>query len=79
MLVRTAAGKELLDEAVARGLVERKPIEEVQPGLPLLKKLSLVKKRNYEKTEEKRTADGAFHPWYFMKLPPPPPPKKETI
>lgn len=79
VLVRTPAGKELFDEAVASGLVERKPIEDVQPGLPLLKKLALVKKRNYEKTEGKRAADGAFHPWYFMRLPPPPPPKKETI
>lgn len=77
VIIRTAAGKQLFDAAVQAGLIEKKPIEEVQPGLGLLKKLSFGKKRNYEKEENKRDGEKSLHPWYFMKLPPPPPPKKK--
>ncbi|MEX2728105.1 MAG: Coenzyme F420 hydrogenase/dehydrogenase, beta subunit C-terminal domain [Candidatus Sigynarchaeum springense] len=77
VLVRTSAGKELFDSAVQSGLIEKKPIDEIQPGLPLVKKLSFTKKRNYEKTEAKRVEEKGYHPAYYMRLPPPPPPKKK--
>ncbi len=77
VLIRTLKGKDIFDAAVEHGIIQRKPLAEVQPGLPLLKKLSFAKKRNYEKEEAKRDQEKAFHPAYFMKLPPPPP-KKEA-
>ncbi len=77
VLVRTSAGKELFDAAVQAGLIEKKPLEEIQPGLPLVKKLSFAKKRSYEKTEAKRVEEKGYYPAYFLKLPPPPPPKKK--
>lgn len=78
VLVRTRAGKELFDGAVHAGLIEKKSLDEVQPGLALVKKLSFAKKRGYEKTEAKRVEEKGYHPAYFMKLPPPPPKKKEA-
>ncbi|MBN2154138.1 MAG: Coenzyme F420 hydrogenase/dehydrogenase, beta subunit C-terminal domain [Candidatus Lokiarchaeota archaeon] len=77
VIIRTSAGKELFDAAVQSGLIEKRPIDEVQPGLPLVKKLSFAKKRSYEKTEAKRVEEKGYHPAYFLKLPPPPPPKKK--
>jgi coenzyme F420 hydrogenase subunit beta len=77
VLVRTSAGKELFDGAVQAGLIEKKPLAEIQPGLPLVKKLSFAKKRSYEKTEAKRVEEKGYYPSYYMKLPPPPPPKKK--
>nr|MDO8088418.1 Coenzyme F420 hydrogenase/dehydrogenase, beta subunit C-terminal domain [Candidatus Sigynarchaeum springense] len=77
VLVRTSAGKELFDAAVQAGLIEKKSLDEIQPGLSLVKKLSFTKKRNYEKIEMKRVEEKGYHPSYFMKLPPPPAPKKK--
>jgi coenzyme F420 hydrogenase subunit beta len=77
VLIRTLVGKELFDGAVQAGLIEKKPLDEVQPGLALVKKLSFAKKRSYEKTEAKRVEEKGYYPAYFMKLPPPPPPKKK--
>ncbi len=59
VLVRTSAGKELLDGAVADGLIEVKKLTEVQPGLPLLVKIAGTKsnisnKRILEATEQKK-------------------------
>ncbi len=58
VLVRTPTGKELLDGAVADGLIEVKKLAEVQPGLPLLVKIAGTKssgsaKRILEATEQK--------------------------
>ena len=72
VLVRNERGKKLFDAAVAAGIIERKPIEEVKPGLGLLKKLSFRKKRSYEREEKKRNIEGKFHPAYMMILPPKP-------
>jgi coenzyme F420 hydrogenase subunit beta len=77
VLVRTIAGKELFDNAVQSGLIEKKSFDEVQPGMALVKKLSFAKKRSYEKTEAKRIEEKGYYPAYFMKLPPPPPLKKK--
>ncbi|MHA1998652.1 MAG: Coenzyme F420 hydrogenase/dehydrogenase, beta subunit C-terminal domain [Promethearchaeota archaeon] len=76
VLIRNQKGKELFDSAVEAGLIEKKPLESVKPGLSLLKKLSFRKKRAYESTEKKRVADGKYHPFYDMKLWPKPQKKK---
>lgn len=78
VLIRNENGKELFDSAVAAGLLEKKPIPDVMPGLPLLKKLSFRKKRQYETTERKRDADNAFHPLYDLRLWPKPVKKKKV-
>ncbi|MFX0101432.1 MAG: Coenzyme F420 hydrogenase/dehydrogenase, beta subunit C-terminal domain [Candidatus Hodarchaeota archaeon] len=70
VLIRNQRGKELFDSAVEAGLIEKKSIEDVKPGLGLLKKLSFRKKRSYEKEEKKRNDEGKYHPIYEMKLPP---------
>ena len=70
VLVRTPAGKALFDAAVDAGLIEKKPLDEVEPGIGLLKKLAMIKKRNYDKEQSKRDEAQEFHPMYFMKLPP---------
>ncbi len=49
VLVRTPAGKELFDGAVAAGLIEVKKLAEVQPGLPLLVKIAGTKSSNSSK------------------------------
>ncbi len=58
VLIRTPAGKELFDGAVADGLIEVKKLTEVQPGLPLLVKIAGTKisgsnKRILEAAEQK--------------------------
>jgi len=70
VLVRTPAGKALFDAAVEAGLIEKKPLEEVEPGIVAVKKLAMIKKRNYDKEQGKRDEAQEFHPSYFMKLPP---------
>lgn len=70
VLVRTTTGKALFDAAVEAGLIEKKSLDEVEPGIGLLKKLAMIKKRNYDKEQGKRDEAQEFHPSYFMKLPP---------
>ncbi|OLS16283.1 MAG: coenzyme F420 hydrogenase subunit beta [Promethearchaeota archaeon CR_4] len=49
VLVRTPAGKELFDGALAAGLLEVKKLAEIQPGLPLLVKIAGTKSNNSSK------------------------------
>jgi coenzyme F420 hydrogenase subunit beta len=49
VLVRTPAGKELFDGALAAGLIEVKKLAEIQPGLPLLVKIAGTKSNNSNK------------------------------
>ena len=70
VLVRNATGKTLFDAAVDAGLIEKKYLDEVEPGISLVKKLAMIKKRNYDKEQTKRDEAQEFHPSYFMKLPP---------
>ena len=44
VLTRTDAGADVFKGAVAAGLIETKPMDEVKPGLPLLEKLAKGKK-----------------------------------
>jgi coenzyme F420 hydrogenase subunit beta len=46
VLIRTEKGKQLYIELLANKLIESKPISEVKPGLPLLKKIANSKKNN---------------------------------
>jgi len=50
IIVRTEAGKKLFDEAVKANLIECKPIEEVKPGLEVVKKLTKEKKQTTKGT-----------------------------
>ena len=70
VLVRTPTGKALFDAAVDAGLIEKKQLDEVEPGIGMLKKLAMIKKRNYDKEQGKRDEAHEFHPSYYMKLPP---------
>ena len=55
VLVRTEIGKEVFRKAQEEGYITSKPLEEVEPGLPLVIKLAKGKrKRNLEKLESKR-------------------------
>ncbi|ADP77830.1 coenzyme F420-reducing hydrogenase, beta subunit [Methanothermus fervidus DSM 2088] len=58
VLTRTKFGDKLFKEAVEVGMFETKPIEEVKPGLGLLKKLAKQKKERAEKTIEERKKLG---------------------
>jgi len=49
VIVRTPAGKELFDGAVAAGLLEVQDLAEIQPGLPLLLKIAGIKASGCEK------------------------------
>ena len=46
VIIRTKKGKQLYDELLTNKLIESKPISEVKPGLPLLKKIANSKKNN---------------------------------
>ncbi len=55
VLVRTERGKEVFQKAQEEGYLTSKPLEEVEPGLPMVLKLAKGKrKRNLEKLESKR-------------------------
>jgi len=49
VLIRTPAGKELFDGALAAGFLEVKKLAEIQPGLPLLVKIAGTKSNNSNK------------------------------
>ena len=49
VIIRTETGKILYEELIANKLIESKPIKEVKPGLPLLKKIAGFKKTNCNK------------------------------
>nr|MDO8077686.1 Coenzyme F420 hydrogenase/dehydrogenase, beta subunit C-terminal domain [Candidatus Freyarchaeota archaeon] len=60
VLVRTEKGMEIFRKAQEGGYLTSKPLEEVEPGLPLLVKLAKGKrKRNLEKLEARR-AEGKY-------------------
>ncbi|MCF0226773.1 MAG: coenzyme F420 hydrogenase subunit beta [Methanobrevibacter sp.] len=58
VLTRTGAGVDLFKSAVDAGLIETKPMDEVKPGLPLLKKLAKGKKEKNAAEREKRVKMG---------------------
>ncbi|MHA1791854.1 MAG: Coenzyme F420 hydrogenase/dehydrogenase, beta subunit C-terminal domain [Promethearchaeota archaeon] len=72
VLIRNQRGKKLFDSAVSAGIIEKKPLDDVKPGINLLKKLSFRKKRKYESTENKRMDNHEYHPLYEMILWPKP-------
>lgn len=58
VLTRTDAGSGIFESAVASGLIETKPMDEVKPGLPLLEKLAKGKKDKAKAEIERRTKMG---------------------
>jgi len=58
VFIRTKKGNEVWSKAVADGMFETKPIEEVKPGLELLTKLSKEKIDKNRKTLEERRNFG---------------------
>jgi len=60
VIIRTEKGKQLYDELLANKLIESKPISEVKPGLPLVKRIANSKKNkcknhiNKKKEKNKR-------------------------
>ena len=49
VIIRTEKGKKLYNELIANKLIESKPIKEVKPGLPLLKKIAGSKRTKCNK------------------------------
>ncbi|MGB9927729.1 MAG: Coenzyme F420 hydrogenase/dehydrogenase, beta subunit C-terminal domain, partial [Methanosarcina sp.] len=58
VFIRTRAGNEIWSKAVAAGMFETKPIEDVKPGLELLTKLAKEKIDKNRKTVEERRNFG---------------------
>lgn len=58
VLTRTDFGKDIFDNMVEAGFIETKNIEEVQPGLPLLEKLSQGKKDKAQAAIDERKELG---------------------
>ncbi len=58
VFIRTKKGNEVWSKAVAAGMFETKPIEEVKPGLELVTKLSKEKIDKNRKTVEERKTFG---------------------
>ena len=58
VFIRTKVGNEIWSKAVAAGLFETKPIEEVKPGLELVTKLAKEKIDKNRKTLEERKTFG---------------------
>ncbi len=58
VFVRSRKGEDVWGRAIAAGCFETKPIEEVKPGLDLVKKLATEKITKNQKTVDKRKAFG---------------------
>lgn len=58
VFIRTKVGNEVWSRAVAAGMFETKPIEDVKPGLELLTKLAKEKIEKNQKTVEERKTFG---------------------
>ena len=58
VFIRTKKGNELWSKAIAAGMFETKPIEEVKPGLELVTKLAKEKIDKNRKTVEERKTFG---------------------
>ncbi len=64
VLIRTQKGKELFEALINNDLIESKPIEEVKPGLELLKKTAIGKKKNSYKHIIKKLEQNKKVPIY---------------
>jgi len=60
VFIRTRRGEKLFGGAIADGLLEVKDMSTVKPGLDLLKKLALAKKKAARETIDKRKEIGLF-------------------
>ena len=65
VLTRTDAGSDVFSKAVDAGLIETKPMDDVKPGLPLLKKLAQGKKDKNNKERERRAKMGVKIPTIY--------------
>ena len=65
VLTRTDAGSDVFSKAVDAGLIETKPMDDVKPGLPLLKKLEKRKKDKNNKERERRAKMGVKIPTIY--------------
>lgn len=65
ILVRNARGKELLDGAVAAGILEVKPLAEVKPGMFLVKKIAGFKNKGYQRAKTKALEEDHAIPGYY--------------
>jgi coenzyme F420 hydrogenase subunit beta len=62
VLTRTDDGDSIFKGAVAAGLIETKPMDDVKPGLPLLEKLAKGKKDKNTAERERRAKMGVKIP-----------------
>ncbi|MGV9174077.1 MAG: Coenzyme F420 hydrogenase/dehydrogenase, beta subunit C-terminal domain, partial [Promethearchaeia archaeon] len=64
VLIRTPKGKKLYDALVKKDLIESKPLAEVKPGLPLLKKIAGFKRKGCNKHINKKKENNEKTPSY---------------
>ncbi|MHA1731503.1 MAG: Coenzyme F420 hydrogenase/dehydrogenase, beta subunit C-terminal domain [Promethearchaeota archaeon] len=65
VIVRNQKGKDLLGGAVEAGLVEIKPMDEVKPGMDLVRKIAGFKRKGYGRAKEKAAVEGKRSPGYM--------------
>lgn len=64
VLIRTSKGKELFEALIENDLIEAKPLAEVKPGLPLLKKIAGFKRKGCTKHMNKKKEEKKRAPSY---------------
>ncbi|MFX1409196.1 MAG: Coenzyme F420 hydrogenase/dehydrogenase, beta subunit C-terminal domain [Promethearchaeota archaeon] len=64
VIIRTEKGKKLYENLVSNKLIESKPIENVEPGLPLLQKVAGSKKNKCKKHITSRSNENLRVPQY---------------
>ncbi len=64
VIIRTEKGKQLYNELLSNKLIESKPISEVKPGLPLLKRIANSKKKNCRNHINKKKENNVRIPIY---------------
>ncbi len=66
LFVRTDKGKEIVEGAIEEGYIEVKPIDEVKPGLGIIKKLAKRKKSDNLEHVMERKKEGKHIPYFKL-------------